>query len=183
MGLSVVRALALMACALMAGCAGTVRDPPWPVVVPPLPPAVAEPEPLPPPPGPAPQIIKVLPPHLDPDSELYKNRSVFFAFDDEALRPKDLAVVESHGIYLWRYPELHIRVEGNTDDRGGREYNLALGERRAQSVKAALRLLGAREEQIETVSYGEEKPRRHGTNDSSRAYNRRADIVYRKTSR
>ena len=76
-----------------------------------------------------------------------------------------------------------MRVEGNTDDRGSREYNLALGERRAQTVKEALQLLGARDEQIDTVSYGEEKPRRPGRDERSRAQNRRADNVYRAMSR
>lgn len=173
-----VFALALTGCA-----ASTVLGPVKTVLVPPLPAGASAPLPKPQPEPVAARHIRVLPPHLDPDSELYQHRSVFFAFDDAALRPEDRPVVGSHGVYLWRYPELHVQVEGNTDDRGGREYNLALGERRAQAVKAAMQLLGAREDQIETVSYGEEKPRRHGVDEASRAYNRRVDIVYRKTSR
>lgn len=181
--LRVVAALPALAIAL-AGCAtGTALGPVRSVFVPPLPVAASAPLPRPQPEPEAGQRIKVLPPHLDPDSELYGHRSVFFAFDEWSLRPEDQPVVESHGIYLWRYPELRVRVEGNTDDRGGREYNLALGERRAQALKAAMQLLGAREEQIETMSYGEEKPRRPGTDEAARAHNRRADIVYRRTSR
>ena len=169
---------------VLAGCAtGTVFGPVNTVLVAPLPVAASAPLPKPQPEVVAAQRIRVFPPHLDPDSELYQHRSVFFAFDDWVLRSEDQPVVESHGLYLWRYPELRVRVEGNTDDRGGREYNLALGERRAQAVKAAMQLLGAKEDQIETVSYGEEKPRRQGLDETSRAHNRRADIVYRKTSR
>lgn len=169
--------------AALAGCAtGTALGPLRPVVVAPLPVAASAPLPRAQP-EPVAQRIKVLPAHLDPDSELYQRRSVYFAFDDWGLRSEDRAVVESHGNYLWRYPELRVRVEGNTDDRGGREYNLALGERRAYAVKAAMQLLGARDDQIETVSYGEEKPRDPGTDEESRAHNRRADIVYSKPSK
>ncbi|WP_457391490.1 peptidoglycan-associated lipoprotein Pal [Roseateles sp. P5_E1] len=174
-------ALAAIATSVTA-CTSTVVEPLGTIVVAPLPPAASAPLPKPKA-EPAAQVIKVLPPHLDPDSELYRHRSVFFTFDQSTLRAQARSVVEAHGIYLWRYPELHVRVEGNTDDRGGREYNLALGQRRAEAVRAAMRLLGARDEQIETVSYGEEKPRRQGTNEASRAHNRRADIVYRRTSR
>jgi peptidoglycan-associated lipoprotein len=178
-----IRALPCALAAVLSGCSGLVKDPPQTLYVPPLPAAASAPLPRAKPQQPAARVIKVLPPHLDPDSELYQHRSVFFAFDDSAIRPEDRAIVESHGIYLWRYPELRIRVEGNTDDRGGREYNLALGERRAQAVKAAMRLLGARDEQIETMSYGEEKPRASGMDEDARARNRRADIVYRKSVR
>ncbi len=166
----------------MTACTSTVVEQGGTVFVAPLPAAASAPLPEPTP-EPAAQVINVLPPHLDPDSELYRHRSVFFAFDQSTLRPQDLSVVEAHGIYLWRYPELRVRVEGNTDDRGSREYNLALGQRRAEAVGAAMRLLGAREDQIEAVSYGEEKPRRSGDDEASRAHNRRADIVYRRTSR
>lgn len=168
---------------VLSGCSGWVLDPPNTVVIAPLPAAASAPLPKPPPPAQAGQVIKVMPPHLDPDSELYQNRSVFFAFDDATLRPVDRAIAEAHGTYLWRYPELHVRVEGHTDDRGGREYNLALGERRAQALKSAMQLLGARDEQIETISFGEEKPRTAGADEASRAWNRRADIVYRTSLR
>jgi peptidoglycan-associated lipoprotein len=174
-------AIAAVAVALTA-CTSTVVEPLGTLVVAPLPVAASAPLPKPQP-EPAAQVIKVLPPHLDPDSELSRHRSVFFGFDDATLRPQDRSVVEAHGVYLWRYPELQVRIEGNTDDRGGREYNLALGQRRAEAVRAALRLLGARDEQIETVSFGEERPRRTGVDEAARAHNRRADIVYRKTAR
>lgn len=178
MALLRVRAWICALPAVLAACTTTVvRDPPQPVVVPPPPATVTAPLPRPRPAEP-PRFIMVLPPHLDPSSELYGKRSVYFDFDESTLRPADQAVVEAHGIYLWRYPELRIRIVGNTDDRGGREYNLALGERRAQAVLAAMRLLGVREEQVQTLSYGEEKPRALGTTEAARALNRRADIQY-----
>jgi peptidoglycan-associated lipoprotein len=172
---------AAAACAITAALAActttTVLDPPQPVVIPPTPAAVSEPLPPPKPVDP-PRVIMVLPPHLDPSSELYGKRSVFFDFDESVLRPEDQPLVDAHGIYLRRYPELHIRVTGNTDERGGREYNLALGERRAQAVKAAMQLMGVLDEQIETASYGKERPRALGDSEEARALNRRADIVY-----
>lgn len=171
-------------CLLLAGCAtGTVLGPVQTVLVPPLPSAAAAPLPESQAENVAARHIRVFPSHLDPASDLHRHRSVFFDFDGWSLRQQDEQVVEMHGIYLWRYPELRVRVEGNTDDRGSREYNLALGERRAQAVKEALHLLGARDEQIEAVSYGEEKPRHPGHDERSRALNRRADIVYRAASR
>lgn len=171
-------------CLALAGCAtSTVFGPVNTLIVPALPATADAPLPESHADTVAAQKIRVFPSHLDPESDLYRHRSVFFNFDDWALRKQDAQVVEMHGIYLWRYPELHVRVEGNTDDRGSREYNLALGERRAQTVKEALQLLGARDEQIDTVSYGEEKPRRPGRDERSRAQNRRADIVYRAMSR
>ncbi|HEV6968264.1 OmpA family protein [Roseateles sp.] len=167
----------------LSGCSGWIKEPPRTLLVPPLSPAVAAPSPVVPPKKDDPRQIRVFPPHLDPDSELSRHRSVFFAFDQSVIRSADQPVVEMHGIYLWRYPELRVRVEGHTDDRGGREYNLALGQRRAEAVKDAMRLLGARGEQIETVSFGEEKAGNLSKDEESRSRNRRADIVYLRVSR
>lgn len=179
--MAIFSARAAAACALTAALAActttTVLDPPQPVVVPPPPVAVKAPLPEPRPAEP-PRFIMVLPPHLDPSSELYGRRTVFFDFDESVIRPADQPLVDAHGIYLRRYPELHVRIVGSTDDRGGREYNLALGERRAQAVKAAMQLLGVLDEQVETVSYGKEKPRAFGDSEAARALNRRADIQY-----
>jgi len=179
MALFRVRAWICALTTMLAACTTTttVLDPPQAVVIPPPPATVTAPLPAPSPAQP-PRFIMVLPPHLDPSSELYGKRSVFFDFDESTLRPVDQPLVEAHSLYLWRYPELHIRIVGNTDDRGGREYNLALGERRAQALKAAMQLLGVKDEQIETLSYGEEKPRALGAAESARALNRRADILY-----
>src|SRR5512139_3693517 len=87
------------------------------------------------------------------------NRSVFFPFDVDAVQANDQATVQANGAYLGKNKDLKVRVEGNADERGSSEYNLALGQRRANNVKKALILSGAKASQIQTVSYGEEKPR------------------------
>ena len=87
-------------------------------------------------------------------------------------------LVTAHARYLQQNPGAKIRIEGNTDERGSREYNIALGQRRSEAVKQMMQLLGARAGQIESVSFGEEKPRASGHDEASWAENRRADIVY-----
>lgn len=113
----------------------------------------------------------------DPKSELAA-RSVFFGYDDFTVAPKYQPVVQSHGKLLQTRPQAQIRVEGNTDERGSREYNLALGDKRAQVVAKQLELMGAKASQIEAVSYGEERPKAEGHDESAYAENRRADIRY-----
>src|SRR5690349_15248847 len=88
--------------------------------------------------------------------------SVFFEFDKSALTPQDRKVVEAHAQYLKEHPDLKVRVEGNTDERGSKEYNLALGQRRAETVTKVMKLLGVKDQRVEAVSYGEEKPRAEG---------------------
>src|SRR5512143_2477001 len=107
------------------------------------------------------------------------NRSVFFPFDVDAVQPNDLATVQAHGAYLGKNKDVKVRVEGNADERGSTEYNLALGQRRANNVKKALIVSGAKASQIQTISYGEEKPRCSEHNESCWSQNRRADIVYK----
>ena len=87
-------------------------------------------------------------------------------------------MVEAHAKFLHEHKELRVRVEGNCDERGSREYNLALGQRRADSIKRAMTLLGVPPRQIETVSFGSEKPKAVGSNEEAWAENRRSDIVY-----
>jgi peptidoglycan-associated lipoprotein len=119
-----------------------------------------------------------LPPYLDPNSPISQQRSVYFAFDQRSYREQDKAVVELQGRYLAQHPEVHVSVAGNTDDRGGSEYNLALGQYRAETVKSALALLGVKDNQVEAVSYGKEKPKATGHDESAWQQNRRADFVY-----
>lgn len=111
------------------------------------------------------------------EADLTDNRSVFFPFDVDAVQAADRATVQAHGAYLAKNKSAKVRVEGNADERGSSEYNLALGQRRANNVKKMLILAGAKASQIETVSYGEEKPRETGHDESSWSQNRRADIV------
>ena len=106
-------------------------------------------------------------PLQDPNSPLAK-REVFFEFDSFAILPEYQPIIEAHANYLSAHRDKHIVLEGNTDEFGSREYNLALGQKRADAVRRALSTLGVDENQMESISYGEEKPRASGTDDSSR---------------
>jgi peptidoglycan-associated lipoprotein len=114
----------------------------------------------------------------DPASALAK-RSVHFPFDVDAIQEADKQVIQAHGEYLGVHPEHKVRSEGNADERGSSEYNLALGQRRANNTKKALVLSGAHTDQIEAISYGEEKPVATGHDEESWAQNRRTDINYK----
>jgi len=113
----------------------------------------------------------------DTAADLTNTRSVFFPFDVDAVQAADRPVIQAHGAYLAKNKNAKVRVEGNADERGSSEYNLALGQHRANNVKKLLILSGAKASQIETVSFGEEKPRATGHDESSWSQNRRADIV------
>jgi peptidoglycan-associated lipoprotein len=106
-------------------------------------------------------------------------RSVYFEYDKYDVKPEYRALVESHARWLKANPQARLVVEGNADERGSREYNVALGQRRAEAVTKLLVLLGARPEQIEAVSWGEEKPRSAGHDEKSWSENRRDDFVQR----
>lgn len=114
----------------------------------------------------------------DPSSALAK-RSVFFPLDVDSIQDQDKVTVQAHGEYLAAHGDRKVRIEGNADERGSTEYNLALGQRRADNTKRALVLSGANAGQIETMSFGEEKPRAAGHNEESWMQNRRGDIVYK----
>ena len=114
----------------------------------------------------------------DPASLLAK-RSVHFPFDVDAIQESDKATITAHGAYLAGHDDRKITVEGNTDERGSSEYNLALGQRRANNTKKSLVLAGAKAGQIEAISLGEEKPLANGHDEASWAQNRRADIKYK----
>lgn len=113
----------------------------------------------------------------NPQSILSK-RSIYFAYDSFMVEPEFQPVVEAHVRYLMAHPDARVILQGNTDDRGSREYNIALGARRAEAVKQVMVVLGVPAGQIETVSFGKEKPKAHGDDEASRAENRRVDIVY-----
>jgi peptidoglycan-associated lipoprotein len=117
-------------------------------------------------------------PLKDPNNILSK-RSVYFDYDQNIVKEEFRPLVTAHGKYLSQNRSAHVTVQGNTDERGSREYNLALGQRRADAVKQMMTLSGAQGTQIETVSFGEEKPRAQGNDERAYAENRRADIVYR----
>ncbi len=117
-------------------------------------------------------------PHLDPKSLISTQRSVYFDFDSYVVKGDEAKTVELHGKYLAAAPNLKVRIEGNTDERGGSEYNLALGQKRAEAVVQALRVFGVRDDQAEAVSFGKERPKAAGHDEASWAQNRRADIAY-----
>jgi peptidoglycan-associated lipoprotein len=114
----------------------------------------------------------------DPSGSLSK-RSVHFPFDADAIQDEDKSTIQAHGAFLSGHATQKVRTEGNTDERGSSEYNLALGQRRANHTRKALVLAGAKADQIEAISYGEEKPQSTGHDEISWAENRRADIVYK----
>jgi peptidoglycan-associated lipoprotein len=103
---------------------------------------------------------------------------VFFDYDSFVLRPEARPVIASHAQFLQANKQRKANLEGHTDDRGGREYNLALGQKRADAVRQALSLLGVPESQLEAVSFGKEKPLATGTSEADQAQNRRVEIRY-----
>ena len=115
---------------------------------------------------------------LKETGSLLSKRSVYYEYDRYDIKEEYVPIVEAHAKFLMSHSDLKIFVQGNCDDRGSREYNLALGQRRADSVKRAMGLLGVNEKQIETVSFGAEKPVALGQDEESWAKNRRSDIVY-----
>lgn len=106
------------------------------------------------------------------------NRSVYFDYDSYVVRDDGKPVVENHSAYLTKNKQRKVLIQGNTDERGGTEYNLALGQKRAEAVRKSMAALGVSESQMEAVSLGEEKPKATGSNEAAWAENRRADIVY-----
>jgi peptidoglycan-associated lipoprotein len=118
-----------------------------------------------------------LDPLNDPQGVLAK-RSVYFDFDSYTVRDDGKPVVENHSAYLNKNKSRKILIQGNTDERGGTEYNLALGQKRAEAVRKAMSTMGVAESQMEAVSLGEEKPKAVGSNEAAWAENRRADIAY-----
>lgn len=166
----------LAAGVLLAGCSSTPVTPP-PAPVPPAPAPVAPaptPAPAPAPVAPAP----VLPAYLDPNSPIHNERSIYFGFDQFTIKSDYDAMLERHGRYLSSAPSVAIKVEGNTDERGSSEYNLALGQKRAEAVVKALKIYGVKDAQVEAVSWGKERPKATGHDEAAWSQNRRADLAY-----
>jgi peptidoglycan-associated lipoprotein len=117
---------------------------------------------------------------MGPTGELLSKRIVYFDFDRADIRADSQSVVAAHAAYLSKNPNQKVRLEGHADERGSREYNIGLGERRGQTVRRALALQGVAEAQLSTVSYGEERPAAAGSDEQAYALNRRVEIVYLK---
>jgi peptidoglycan-associated lipoprotein len=123
-------------------------------------------------------VAAVVADHLNPNSTISKERSVYFDFDKFDIKADQAAVVERQGKYLATNAALKVRVEGNADERGGREYNLALGQKRAEAVVRGLKAYGVKDSQAEPVSFGSEKPKAEGHDEAAWAQNRRVDVAY-----
>ena len=160
--------VSLLSVAALAGCSKKVKETP-----PPPPPAETGPTTPPPP------TTSGLygPNDLDTDACL-RQRVVYFDFDKEEVKPEYQAIIACHAKYLRDRPSARITLQGNTDERGSREYNLGLGERRANAVSSALQASGGSASQLTVVSYGEERPVATGSNEAAWAQNRRTEIVY-----
>ena len=116
-------------------------------------------------------------PRKNPASPL-SSRSVYFDYDQFVVKAEYRAMLEAHAGYLLSKRDARVILQGNADERGSREYNLALGQKRAEAVRKALAVLGVSDAQMEAVSFGEEKPRKEGDTEEAYAENRRADVVY-----
>ncbi|VXB15180.1 peptidoglycan-associated lipoprotein Pal [Massilia sp. 9I] len=167
--------LALIASALVLTACSSTKLQETPVVekTPTPPPAQAEANPR--------DIRPVETGSVDPLNDpkgVLANRSVYFDYDSFVVREDGKPVVANHSGYLTKNTGRKVLIQGNTDERGGTEYNLALGQKRAEAVRRAMAALGVSENQMEAVSLGEEKPKATGSDEAAWAENRRADIVY-----
>jgi peptidoglycan-associated lipoprotein len=168
-------ALPLVTAALMAACASTPSQESKQAMATPASgqsPVAATPQT-----GSAGQGAGTMNPLFDPNSVLSK-RSIYYDYDKSDIKPEFRPVIEAHAKYLRDHPGASITIQGNCDERGSHEYNIALGERRSQGVVKMMKLLGVPERQMEAVSFGEEKPKALGHDEASWAQNRRSDIVY-----
>ena len=174
--MSTLKTTVLFSCAaaLLAACSST------PVATPQAAPVVTQaPAQTASPPPPQSQVTKVVvPDYLDPNSAISKDRVVYFDFDDYTVKPQYTPMLERHSKYLTANPALAIKVAGNADERGSAEYNLALGQKRAEAVLRAMKLYGVKDKQVEAVSWGKEKPVDPGHNEVAWAKNRRAELDY-----
>lgn len=114
----------------------------------------------------------------DEARDLLAKRKIYFDYDRSEIRPGEYETIAAHADYLKQHSNRHVRIEGHTDEQGSREYNVALGERRARAVSEALMSQGVNRHQIATVSFGKEKPDSMGHSAEAHALNRRAVIVY-----
>ena len=169
--------IGLLAGVFLAGCSSTPLTPPTSVATPA--PLVAAAPKTAPAQAPAAQVARVeVPAHLDPKSLISTERSVYFAYDNFAVKADYDAMLQRHGKYLGSNTALAIKVQGSADERGSAEYNLALGQKRAEAVVRALKNYGVPEGRVEAISWGKEHPKATGHDEAAWAENRRADIVY-----
>ncbi|HSG90004.1 MAG TPA: peptidoglycan-associated lipoprotein Pal [Pseudomonadales bacterium] len=166
-------AAGLISLFVIAGCASTAEPEPMP-----------EPEPMETKPAPPPKVVAPPKPVTSPDGVPLDDDGqpiatvFYFDFDKSELKPRARTMLAGHAAYLSKNANVRVTIEGHADERGTREYNLALGERRASAVRSFLQSLGVRSSQVSVVSYGEERPIDPGHSESAWAKNRRAEIDY-----
>lgn len=175
-----MRHTALILVVMLAAACSTSTPPAPP---PPAPEAKAPEPPPPPPPPPAP--AKPAPVQAESPMQGFErmrsglhDKSVYFDYDQFAIKPDQVSTIADHAKLISTYSNDYLTLQGNCDERGSREYNLALGQRRAEGVKQRLVLLGIPEARIETISFGKEKPRAVCHNETCWSVNRRADFVH-----
>jgi len=123
-------------------------------------------------------VTMALPAYLDPKNAISTQRSVYFDYDIFSVKAEFAQMLEMHGKFLAANPKVSIRVQGNADERGSAEYNLALGQKRAEAVVRALKIYGVKDSQMEPISFGREKPKALGHDESAWSQNRRVDLEY-----
>jgi peptidoglycan-associated lipoprotein len=167
-------AITLSITALVAACSSTPpKAPATAVASPPPAPAVKQPD--------SRAVATVTTGSVDPLDDpkgALAQRSVFFDFDSYAIKSEYTPVVTNHSKYLESHSARKIIIQGNTDERGGSEYNLALGQKRAEAVRKAMEAMGVPDSRMEAVSFGKEKPKASGHDEAAWSQNRRDDIVY-----
>ncbi|MDQ8022970.1 MAG: peptidoglycan-associated lipoprotein Pal [Moraxellaceae bacterium] len=170
--------LSLIAAATLAACSSTPETKPAPAAAAPAPAAAPAAPAAKPAAAPAAKVDPYDPSQLNNPASLLSKRSIFFAYDKFDVSEDYQPLVVTHALFLTKNPSYKIVIQGNADERGSSEYNLALGQKRADAVKSGLVALGVSAGQIETISFGKEKPRNTGSDEVAWAENRRADIVY-----
>lgn len=126
----------------------------------------------------------VAPVSIDPNAQNAQGpvgvaRIIYFDYDSYTIKPEFQSLIDGHARFLKANPQRRVSIEGHTDERGGREYNLALGQKRSEAVRRSLGLLGISDNQVEAVSFGKEKPAQQGAGEDAWAQNRRAEVSYR----
>ena len=115
---------------------------------------------------------------LKDSGNILSKRVIYFDYDTDAVKPEYAALIQAHANYLSQNRNRKVRLEGHADERGSREYNMALGQRRSNGVRKAASALGVGNERMETISFGEDKPKATGHDEASWAQNRRVEIIY-----
>ena len=172
--------LSILLAATLAACSTTPTQEPAPAAQPKpaatVPDATVTPAPKPAAPAAAPKDPFA---ELKDPKSLLSQRNVYFDYNSYEVKLDYFPAVEAHAKFLKKNPSAHVLIQGNADERGSSEYNLALGQKRAEAVRAAMKVLGLKDEQIEAVSLGKEKPKNPGHDEAAWAENRRADILYK----